>query len=400
MTRVSALQLTNKFKIDFMHKILTIVLGSSLLLASCGSGTVQKNDSLEGKKTQLAALKDQQDKLSKQIATLEAEIVKADPSSAVVEKAKLVTLTPLSPIAFTHYIDLQGNVDAENNSYISPRGTGGVVRELYVRQGDHVTQGQRLLKLDDAIQRQQLANAQTQLAYAKDLYQRRKNLWDEKIGTEIDLINAKNQVDQMENQLKVAQEQLDFTNVSADINGTVDMLSIKVGESFAPGNQSLHIINTDNLKVVVQVPEVYQERVRVGTPVKIAFPGLNNKEITGTVHIAGKVINTGSRAFQVEIRIPNDKDIRANQVAVVKLQDYSTKSALTIPVNTLQSDEKGKYVMVGVKENGKMVAHKKNVTIGQLYADKIEVTGGLDTGDQLITDGYQGLYEGQLITTQ
>ena len=153
-----------------MHKILTVVLGSSLLLASCGSGTVQKNDSLEGKKAQLASLKDQQDKLSKQITTLEAEIVKADPASAVAEKAKLVTLTPLAPTSFIHYIDLQGDVEAENSSYISPRGTGGVVREVYVKQGDHVTKGQLLLKLDDAIQRQQLSNAQTQLAYSKDLY--------------------------------------------------------------------------------------------------------------------------------------------------------------------------------------------------------------------------------------
>jgi len=383
-----------------MHKILTVVLGSSLLLASCGSSSIQKNDSLEGKRAQLDSLKGQQDKLAKQVASLEAEIAKADPASAVVEKAKLVTLTPMTPTSFTHYIDLQGNVDAENAAYISPRGNGGLVREVYVRQGDHVNKGQLLLKLDDAIQKQNLANAQTQLAYAKDLYQRRKNLWDQKIGTEVDLINAKNQVDQMESQVKIAQENVDFTSVYADIPGTIDNLTIKVGESFAPGSQGLHIINTDNLKVLVQVPEVYQERVRVGTPVKIAFPGLNNKEITGTVHISGKVINTGSRAFQVEIRIPNDKEIRANQVAVVKLQDYSAKGVLTIPVNTLQTDEKGKYVMVGVKQNGKTVAHKKNVTIGQLYADKIEVTGGLDKDDQLITDGFQGLYEGQLITTQ
>ena len=385
-----------------MNKILTVVIGSSLLIfTSCGSGTVQKNDNtLEGKKAQLASLKDQQDKLNKQISTLEAEIIKADPASAVVEKAKLVSLVPLEPTAFTHYIDLQGDVDAVNMSYISPRGGGGLVREVYIRQGDHVSQGQLLLKLDDAIQKQQLVNAQTQLAYAKDLYQRRQNLWNQKIGTEVDLINAKNQVDQMESQVKIAQEQLDFSNVYADIPGTVDNLSIKVGESFAPGSQGLHIINTDNLKVVVQVPEIYQERVRVGTPVKIAFPGLNNREITGTVHISGKVINTGSRSFQVEIRIPNEKDIRANQVAIVKLQDYSAKNVLTIPVNTLQTDEKGKYVMVGVAKNGKIVAHKKSVTIGQLYADKVEVTGGLDTGDQLITDGFQGLYEGQLVTTQ
>ncbi len=311
-----------------------------------------------------------------------------------------MALTTLAPTSFTHYIDLQGNVDAENMSNISPRGAGGLVREVYVKQGDHVNKGQLLLKLDDAIPRQQLANAQTQLTYAKDLYQRRKNLWDQKIGAEVDLINAKNQVDMAENQVRIAQEQLDFTNVLADIGGTVDNISIKPGETFGPGSMQLHIINTDNLKVVVQVPEIYQERIRVGTPVKIAFPGLNNKVVTGTVHVSGKTINPGSRSFQVEIRIPNDKDIRANQLAVVKLQDYTASSAILAPVNTLQTDEKGKYVMVAARSGGKITAHKTTVTIGQLYADQVEIKSGLATGDQLITDGFQGLYEGQLITTQ
>ena len=148
------------------------------------------------------------------------------------------------------------------------------------------------------------------------------------------------------------------------------------------------------------VPEIYQERVRVGTPVKITLPGLNNKEITGVVHVTSRDINTGSRAFQVEIRIPGSSDIRSSQVAVVKLQDYAASNVLTIPINTLQTDEKGKYVMVAATENGKTVAHKRSITIGQSYSDKVEVTGGMQTGDQLITDGFQGLYEGQLITTQ
>jgi membrane fusion protein (multidrug efflux system) len=383
-----------------MHKILTVVvLSTSLLLASCGNSTVQNDNSLADKKAKLTELQGQQEKLTQQIAALQADIVKADPASAVAEKAKLVTLMAMTPTSFTHYIDLQGDVEAENMSFISPQGTGGVVKEIEVRQGDHVNKGQLLLKIDDAVQRQQLNNAQVKLAYAKDLYARRKNLWDQKIGMEVDLINAKNQVDQAENDLKVAGEQLNFTNVYADISGTVNILSIKVGESFTPGSQSLQILNTDDLKVVVQVPEIYQERVKVGTPVRIDFPGLNNKEITGIVHIAGKVINTGNRAFQVEIRIPNSRDIRANQVAVVKLQDYTASHALTIPINTLQTDEKGKYVMVGVQDNGKTVAHKKSITIGQTYEDKVEVTDGLQPGDQLITDGYQGLYEGQLITT-
>jgi len=393
-----------------MYKLLTVVLASSLLLAACGSGTVQKDDSLAGKKQQLAALKDQQDKLSKQISTLEEEIGKVDTAAGSKEKAKLVALTAITPTSFTHYIDLQGSVDAVNYSNIAPQGNGGVVREVFVKQGDHVNKGQLLLRLDDGVQRQQLANAQTQLAYAKDIYQRRKNLWDEKIGTEVDLVNAKNQVDQAEIQVKLAQEQLDWTKVYSDLSGTVNYLNIRAGEFFSSAVQAqaltannpaqLQIISTDNLKVVVQVPEIYQERIHVGTPVKIAFPGLNNKEVIGAVRVVGKVINTGNRAFQVEIHLPNDPAIRANQVAVVKLEDYKAKNVLTIPINTLQTDEKGKYVMVASTEGGKKVAHKKQVTIGQSYADKVEVTSGLQEGDQLVTDGFQGLYEGQPITIQ
>jgi membrane fusion protein (multidrug efflux system) len=178
------------------------------------------------------------------------------------------------------------------------------------------------------------------------------------------------------------------------------VLNIKVGEAFSQVSQSLQIVNTDNLKVVVLVPKIYQERVRVGTPVKIDFPGLNNKEVIGTVTISGKVINADNRAFQVEIHIPNASDIRANQVAIVKLQDYSATNVVTIPINTLQSDETGKYVLVGVQQQDRLVAHKKTITIGQTYGDKVQVTSGLEFGDKLITDGFQGLYEGQLITIQ
>jgi RND family efflux transporter MFP subunit len=384
-----------------MYKILTVVIGASLLLASCGSSTIQKpGEDLQAKKARLDSLKTAQGKLGKDISTLQAEIDKLDTVNAIKEKAKLVALTSLTPTSFTHFIDLQGNVDAVNTSWISPRGTGGVVTQLYIKQGDHVRQGQLLLKLDDAIQRQQLASDQTQLDYAKDLYQRRKNLWDEKIGTEVDLVNAKNQVDQAEARLKIDQQQLDFTSVYADIPGTVNILNIKVGEAFGQGSQSLQIVNTDNLKVVVLVPEIYQERVRVGTPVRIAFPGLNNKEVTGTIAVSAKVINADNRAFQVEIHIPNSSDIRANQVAIAKLQDYSASNVITIPINTLQTDETGKYVLVGVRQNDRFVAHKKPITIGQTYSDKVQVTSGLQPGDQLITDGYQGLYEGQLITTK
>jgi len=381
-----------------MHKLFAIVLGSSLLLAACGSSSIQTPDTLAGKKAKLDSLKDQQEKLGKQIADLQAQI---DSSGGTKEKAKLVALSTLAPGAFSHYIDLQGSVDAINYSNIAPRGNGGVVREVYVKQGDHVGKGQLLLKLDDALQKQQLTDAQIKLAHAKDIYQRRKNLWDEKIGQEIDLVNAKNDVDQAEVQVKMNEDQLDWTNVYTDIPGTVNTLNVKVGQAFtAATTGQLQVINTDNLKVTVQVPDVYQERVRVGTPVRIVLPGLNNKEITGTVYTTSPEINANNRSFLVEIHLPHSSDVRANQVALVRLQDYTANNAIVIPVNTLQTDEKGKYVMVAARDQDKTVAKKRTVTIGQTYGDKVEITGGLQSGDQLITDGFQGLYDGQLITTQ
>ena len=382
-----------------MQKILTTAFIAATLFTACASK--KDPNTLKGKKALLAELKSRQDSISQKIDSLEAQISRMDTSSKVGKKAKLVALAPVATSAFTHFIDLQGNVNAENMSWISPRGQGGVVRSVLVKQGDYVRKGQLLLKLDDAVQRTNLADAQIKLDHAKDIYQRRKNLWDEKIGTEVDFINAKNDVNQAESQLKLMQDQLDFTNVYADMDGSVDNITIKPGENFGPGAQSLHLVNTNDLKVQVEVPEVYQERVRVGTPVKIDFPGLNNKEVTGTIRTTGKTINSDSRSFTVEIKLPHDKDIRSNQVATVKLQDYAAPKAMTIPVNTLQNDDKGKYVMVATKDkDGSLMAHKRSITIGQSYADKVEVTGGLDLGDQLITDGFQGLYEGQPITIQ
>lgn len=381
-----------------MQKILSLVLiSASLTVVSCGSSNTSKKP-VDAKKEELAKLRQDQEALGKQITTLEAEIAKLDPSSVKAEKPKLVGITPLAPTPFTHYVDLQGKVDADNISYVAPRGGPGLVKAVYVKKGDAVKKGQLLLKLDDAIQKQNIASAQTQLSFAKDLYQRRKNLWDQKIGAEVDLIAAKNNVDQLENQIKLLQEQLAFTNVYADMNGTMDEVNVRVGETFI-GAPQLKLVNTSTLKAVVQVPEAYQSNVKIGSPVKITLPEVNNKVINGKVHIAGKTIDPSSRTFYIEVQLPSDKDLRPNQIALAQIQDYSTPNVITIPINTLQTDDKGKYVLVAAQDKGKLVAKKRAITIGQTYGDKVEIKSGLEQGDQLITDGFQSLYDGQLITT-
>jgi len=402
--------MTSKF--NYMQRTITISMLAMLvlLLAACGSSSKNENASLTDKKAELQKLKDQQKKLEDQIA-------KMDTASAKAEKAKLVTLAPITPETFTHYIDLQGKIESQNISYIAPRnGTGGVVKAVYVKRGDKVRKGQPLLKLDDAIARQSLIAAEqgletikTQLAYAQNLYQRQKNLWDQQIGTEVQLINAKNQVQAAENQLRSAQEQLkitkeqlSFTTVVSDVDGTAETVNIRVGEMFT-GVQGaaaqIVVVNNSNLKATTQVPENYLGKVNAGSKVKITLPDVN-KTIDATVTVAGKSIDPINRSFFMEAKVPADKDLRPNQIAIIRIQDYSINNTITVPVNTIQSDEKGKFVMTAAKENGKMIARKKPVVIGQFYGDKMEIKSGLQTGDIVVTDGFQSLYEGQLLTTE
>ncbi|HRQ49425.1 MAG TPA: efflux RND transporter periplasmic adaptor subunit [Agriterribacter sp.] len=366
-------------------------------LASCASTSDRANKDVAAKKAQLEKMKTDQRALSEKITALEEEIIKLDPSQKK-ENARLVAIAPLETGSFTHYIDLQGRVDANNVAYVAPRGQGGMVKAVYVKQGDVVKKGQLLLKLDDAMARKQLDQLNVQLDYAKDILQRQQNLWNENIGTEVQLLGAKNNVESIEKQIATAKEQSSFSNVYAEMAGVAETVNIKVGEFFQGGNQ-IRIVNTNDLKIVTQVPENYIEKVGVGSTMLVHFPEAGNQTITTRVSVAGKLIDPNSRSFYVEARLPVSKSLRPNQIALVKIQDYTAKDVISVPVNTLQNDDKGKFVMMAVKENDKWVAHKTPVVIGQLYGDKVEVQSGLKAGDQLITDGFQGLYEGQLLTT-
>ena len=372
-----------------------LMISSALLvLVACGGETL-----LDKKKAELASLKETHNAAEARIAELEKEILQLDSSAIPPEKPKLVVTSSLSTAPFTHYIDLQGRIEAENISYVTPRGVGGQVRAIYVKQGDFVNKGKLLLKLDDAVINQQLATAKTQLEYAKNLYSRQKNLWDQNIGTEVQLITAKNNVDQAERQIGILEEQLAMTNVYAQVSGIADEVNIKIGETFtgSPMN-GIRIVNTSELKAVVQVPENYLERVKVGSPVKVLLPDIN-KTFSTKVSVSGKLIDPNSRSFYIEAKMPSDKQVRPNQIANIRIEDYTVKDAITIPVNTLQNDEKGKFVLVAVNEDGKLRARKRPVDTGELYGNELEIHKGLQAGDILITEGFQGLYDGQLITT-
>ncbi|WP_336515940.1 efflux RND transporter periplasmic adaptor subunit [Pollutibacter soli] len=366
-------------------------------LMACGASTADKNKGgINEKKASLESFKKQKEELDKKILALEAEIAKLDPST-VEEKAKLVSISEIQPQDFQHFIDLQGKITTENTYNVSPRGQGGQVKAIYVKLGDRVKKGQLLLKLDDAVVRQNIAQLETQVSFAKSIFERQKNLWNEGIGTEVQYLTAKNNVENLEKQMAVVKEQLNLSNVYAEVSGVAESVNIRVGEFFSGAPMAgITIVNPSALKAVVDVPENYVAKIKKGMPVIVEVPDLNKKYKT-SINLVSETINNISRSFVAEAKVPADNILKPNQVAVVKILDHQAKNAVVIPVEIVQTDENGKYIYVVGEEKGKKVAKKKPVTIGEFYSDLIEVKSGIAAGDKIITRGFQGLYENQVL---
>lgn len=386
-----------------------------LVATSCGNaGRKEKEGSLNDQKAKLEKLKVEKDKIEAQITALEKSISEKD-TSFIAARPQLVAIEPVKSEVFKHYLDLQGLVSAENVSYVTPSGQPGQIKAIYVREGDRVRKGQLLMKLDNAVAqqnvnaiRQQLISVKAQLDLAKSVYERQKNLWEQNIGTEVQLLQAKTNMEALEGQVKAiqanvatAESQANQANVYSDVNGTVDEVTAKVGETFSGNPQAggyIKIAGDGRLKVKVTIPESYAGKVSKGSAVKVSFLD-TGKEFDGTLSFISKTIDPATRGFNAEINIPAGMDARANQVAKVQILDYSNKNSIAVPLNTMQTDEKGKYVMVAIEQGKDLIAEKKRVVPGLLYGNEIEIKQGLQEGDRVITEGFQGLFEGQKLTT-
>ena len=400
-----------------MKKLLTIgfIILFVSFVSSCGNAG-KKDSALSEKKAQLKKLTTEKDNLDDKIAALQKEIAKIDTSASDV-KPKLVSISAINTVDFKHYLTLQGSVDDKNISYITPTGQPGVVKAIYVKQGDKIHKGQLILKMDDVIAqqnvtaiKQQLGGLRAQLDLAKSVYQRQKNLWDQQIGTEVQLLQAKTQVETLENQIKAiqaqvntAQEQANQSNVYSNVNGTVDNITTHIGEAFN-GNPLtggyIRIVNESDLKITVTIPENYTGQVNQGTKVIVSFPD-NDKTFDSEISFLSQTIGTTTRGFTAEIKVPKGMKLRPNEIALIKILDYNAPNSIAIPVNTLQTGQDGKFVLIQDKRGNQLIAKKVNVVPGQLSGDSIEIKQGLQPGEQLITNGYQGLFDGQpIITTE
>ena len=402
-----------------MKKITTtaLVTASSLIMVSCGAGSKEKKGAVGDVKVKLEKLRIEKTSLDAEIRQLEDQLAKIDPNAAQQIK-KLVGVDTIRIQDFSHYIDLQGKIDADNIAYVAPSGQGGMVKAVYVKLGSRVSKGQLMLKLDDALTRQSVVAAQqqisgikAQLAQAQSILERQQNLWKENIGTEIQVITAKTTVATLQSQLKaaqagvsLAQEQVNLSNVYAQISGVVDEMNVRPGEFFSPQTAAqpgmgIKIVNSNNLKIVTQVPTNYVGRVTKGDKVVVEVEGSPRGPIATSLTTVGASIDPKTQSFIVEAKLPSDPALKPNQTAMMKILDYQAKGAIVAPVNVVQTDATGKYVFVIVKEGDKQVARKKVVNVGEVYEGMIEIKSGLSEGDIIITEGYQTIYDGQNVTT-
>lgn len=367
------------------YKFSTIlVLG--VLLAGC-SATTDNN-----KKEKLAALKSESAKLNQQIQKLESEITNETGGEAV--KTKEVSVVVMAPRKFDHYVQTQGAIESIENIQVSSR-TPGIVTQVFVVEGESVSNGQVLGQVDNSLIQRGIEELKSSLELANTVYERQKNLWDQKIGTEVQFLQAKTNKESVERRLASLYEQNDMTRIKSPINGVVDEVTLRVGQNIAPGMPAARVVNSRDLKIKANVSEAYATQIKKGNRVMVFIPDLN-KEFEAPVSFVGRNINALSRTFVVEVRLPSSPDLRPNMSAVIHVIFESSKNAMVVPVNVVQ-DINGEKVVYTAETGGKTaVAHRRTVKVIGVYDNSAEITG-LKPGDQVITVGYQGLNDGEFI---
>lgn len=370
-----------------MKNVLTLIAAAAIF-ASCGGGAVNKRDQLKVKMEEM-------EKLRAEIAQLEVDI--ANEEGGTTASGKPVKIQALSYTNFQHSIDVQGRVDAEESVSVGPQ-MPGLVKRVYVHAGDKVSEGQVLAEIDADALNQQLAALKIQRDLAKQVFDRQKNLWDQKIGTEVQYLSAQTQYEALDKQVAAMQEQIDMAKIKAPIAGVVDEVNIKAGELANPGFSNIVIVNTNNLRVKGEVAEAYVAKVKTGNDVSVYLPDAG-KTIPTKITYAGKMISNMNRTFNVEVALaPNEENVVPNMIAVMKINDYKNDSAIVVPLAIIQQNANGtNYVFIAAQKGKDLVAEKREITYTWTYNGMAEITSGLQPGDQLITEGANELNPGDIV---
>ena len=375
-----------------MKKIILIFTVATMLLSCGGNENTITTDALIQTKN-VANIKAKRDLLQAEISKIDAALSTLDVKTT---QEALVSVLTVKDTVFNHYLEIQGNVNTKENILVQPEMPGTLV-SLNVIAGQRVAKGQILGRTDDGGMSQQLASVENQYALAKTTFERQKNLWDQKIGSEIQFLQAQTQMVGLQKSVLQMKAQLSKTLIKAPFTGVIDAVFVERGQVVAPSPQGLmRIVNLSNMYISTEVPETYIGKLKVGSLVNVSLTSLG-KTYQGRVRQVGNNINPANRSFGIEVSVPNPGNLlRPNQVAKLQIIDYTKKNAIVVPTNTIQSSGDGtKFVYIANNVNGKTgVAKKVVVKTGQSSENVTEILSGIKTTDVIVTEGINTISEG------
>lgn len=383
-------------------KNIFLMLIATIVITSCGEGkknTVKNalaSNNLETIRKKRQELVDEQQVLHDKIMVLDEKISVLDTTKNV----PLITTFRAKTEAFNHVLELQGNVTTKNLMVITPE-YNGILTNVYVKEGQKVSKGQTLAKIDDGGLSQQLAQQQIQADLAQTTFERQKRLWDQKIGSEIQFLQAKSTYDGQSKAVAQLQSQISKTLVKAPFSGTIDDVISEQGSVVAAGqSQLMRIVNLDDMYIETEVPERYVNTITKGKNVEVDFPVLG-KTMMAKVRQTSSVINPANRTFKAEIAIPNkEKSLKPNLTARLKINDYTNEDALLIPQSIISENAEGEqYVYVVTDKNDKNQGTALRVIIktGKTQGDQIEVLEGIENNAEIIQEGARSVKDGQTV---
>jgi len=387
------------FKMKHTFPLLITLL---LLLSSCGSSDKQSIDSiiesqnLEVIRSKKADLISQQNEIEEEIKKLDIVISELD----ITKKIPLITTFKLEGSQFKHYLELQGNVTTKDLLIIYPE-YSGILTQVYVTEGQKVRKGEVLAKIDDGGLSQQLSQLKIQAELAKTTFERQQRLWDQKIGSEIQYLQAKSNYESQEQAIAQLEQQVSKTVVTAPFSGTIDDVMTEKGSVVMPGqSQLMRLVSLSNMYIETEVPEKYITNITRNKTVEVEFPVLD-KTMNSSVRQVSDFINPSNRTFKVEIAVPNkEKSIKPNLTAKLRINDYSNDNALLIPQSIISENASGEQYIYVIKEktdNNEAVAEKVIIETGLTEGDSIEVIKGLEPGNEIILEGARSVNDGQKV---
>lgn len=383
-----------------MKKTFTIILLTAILSSCADEGLKAVDEIIES--GDISAMQTKKEQIIKSYDSIGAILGKLDMAIARIDTMKklpMVSSIVINEAMFNHFIDVQGYVDTSENLLIYPE-FQGVLTQVLVNEGSKVSKGQLLAKIDDGGLINQLSQLETQYQLAKTTFERQDRLWKQNIGSEIQYLQAKSNMEAAESAVSQIRSQVERTSVRAPFSGEIDKIITEQGQVVGPGSQPLmRIINLNNMYVKASIPENYLGSIVKGSNVIVTFPAIDKKTY-GTVHHVGNYINPSNRTFEIEIKISNrDNSIKPNLVAKLEINNYSKEHTILIPANVIQENSKGeKYVfLIKDKVGDEAKAVRNKIQTGLKYEGEIEVISGLKSGDTIVAAGALSLTDGASI---